>query len=76
MESLYPEICRKRKRDRQGAGGEKDRNAPGHRIQTGRAGSTAGHASSVIQRKTSVRNMARIRPVPPIASRMLVLVIF
>jgi hypothetical protein len=52
-----------------------DREVPGHRSQGGRAGNTAGQASSVIQKKTSVRSMARIKPVPPIASRMLVLVI-
>jgi hypothetical protein len=76
MESLYPESGRERKRDREERGGAKDPEAPGHRIQGGRAGNTAGQASSVIQKKTSVRSMTRINPVPPIASRMLVLVIF
>jgi hypothetical protein len=76
MRTLYPESCRKRKRDREDAEAPNNRKLPDHRTQCGRAGNTAGQASSVIQKKTSVRSMARIRPVPPIASRMLVLVIF
>jgi hypothetical protein len=76
MRTLYPESGRKRKRDREDAEAQRNRELPDHRIQGGRAGNTAGQASSVIQKKTSVRSMARIRPVPPIASRMLVLVIF
>jgi hypothetical protein len=75
MGSLYPESGRKRKKDREAREGAMDREVPGHRSQCGRAGNTAGQASSVIQKKTSVRSMTRIRPVPPIASRMLVLVI-